>query len=233
MNLNHLMNLKKQKNVTEYSDSKLKLDEKIFNAKFFVLKGTVLYKEMTLISSDLSVNFIEKDTELIILSEPAEKTIAQNELLDFLENYQRTLEEAINKSVKYVHIVSNPKWYGLLQDIIEKYNVPVFLTQNCFDFLKSHVNQEKSSIIDDYIYPSEFRFYSNKINRKLLIDLTLYDSEQGKYGLNLNNLLRSYKGFDEVTLYVNAGSTIPDFELENFKIVYKEFESEYLVDDST
>ena len=104
MNLNHLMNLKKQKNVTEYSDSKLKLDEKIFNAKFFVLKGTVLYKEMTLISSDLSVNFIEKDTELLILSEPAEKTIAQNELLDFLENYQRTLEEAVNKNVKYVHV---------------------------------------------------------------------------------------------------------------------------------
>ena len=233
MNLNHLINLKQQTNVTEYRDSKLKLDEKIFNAKFFVLKDTVLYKEMNLISSNLLVKFIEKNTDLVILSEPAEKTISQNELYEFLETYQRTLEKAINQNVKYVHIISNPKWYGLLQAMIEKYNVPVFLTQNSFDLLSPHVNQEKHSIMDNYIYPSEFRFYSNEINKKLIIDLTLYDSERGKYGLNLNNLLKSYNNFDEITLYVNSGSTIPNFASENFKIVYKEFDSEYLVDDST
>lgn len=187
-------------------------------AKVYALKNTVFSKDLSLIDKNY-ISISKENCDLIILSEPENDLLNENEINNFKEQYNLCIHYAKLRQTPIVHIVTNPKWHVIFDEIIHENNIKVFIPQSLQEIL--NLPEERIVLVREYMSINSFISYTNNINSNILLDLTMAYETDYHYKLNLLELLHKVKDFSSVEIIINDNSFLPDFIDENIKI-YKE-----------
>jgi len=192
----------------------------VIDTKIHIIKDTEISKEIQILNEDLNSDQVDANVELIILSEPESNLLTEEELNLFMQQYESAVKNGIKLNKKLIHIVSNKKWFILFENIIKQNNIPVYLKNDDYSFLKVNIVNCEKHIIADYLYLKNFHHYSNTLNNNLLIDLTSFDNNDSYYTKTINSVLEITKNFEHTTLLLSPGSFIPKIANENISIRY-------------
>lgn len=194
------------------------------NAKVYALDNTIFSKELSLIDNSF-YDITCDNCELIILSEPMSNELNPQEIREIQYRYIHCIKRAEERKIPILHIVANDTWYSLFEDIIDEFDIKVFIPQSIQERLRL---PEKDIVnIKEFIYLESFINYSNEINNKILLDLTQAHEKDYHYKLNFSSLLNQVKTFSSIDILINDNTFIPEFTSENIN-VYKI--SEYSLD---
>lgn len=194
------------------------------NAKVYALGNTIFSKELSLLDNSF-YDITCDNCELIILSEPMSDELNPQEIKEIQHRYIHCIKKAEERKIPILHIVSNETWYSLFEDIIDNFDIKVFIPQSIQERLRL---PEKDIVnIKEFIYLESFINYSNEINNKILLDLTQAHDKDYHYKLNFSSLLNQVKTFSSVDILINDNTFIPEFSSGNIN-VYKI--SEYSLD---
>lgn len=219
MKMNNICSLEYDSKNPFNKPSILKLSNKTEAKKIFTLKDTLLFDELSLINNNLIATNLDSDVEIVTLSEPEKSNLTEFELLNFLDNYKQTILNARQYQLKLVHIISNTKWYSFVQDLIQQYSIPVYLTESELKEVQELFGEENFYIIDEFLYLKDFQVYSNDINNNLLIDLTHFSDSNSYYNKTLDSILLMASNFDRVTILITKDSYFPLINKSNINIV--------------
>src|SRR5699024_5545204 len=181
--------------------------EGIFSKKISVLKGTSIYDDLVTVGLNTEI----QDSAFLILSEPANSTLTEDELHEFFRNYQLRIEEAESQGIPIVHLVTNIKWFSLFEDILSRQCLHIFISKNDFYNANFTCTLDNIIVLEDFIMPSSHQYYSNEVNNSIIIDLTMADTKKKNYSLDFDKLLKKALNFEKVLLLVREDTFIPEF----------------------
>ena len=214
MNLNKVISLDTEFN-NRLPDGKpiIKFMKKVINQKIKTLENTSLFQELKLLNihSDL-------ENDILLLSEPKDTFLIEEDLLQFIENYKQEVFKAQKERVPIVHLITNIKWFRLFEDIINQSGIEIYVSKRDYEKMDKEKNNEKIKILEEYIMPSEFHNYSNDINKSIIIDLTFADWNNKNYSLNFQKLIYKAMKFNNILLLVKPGDYVPQFENNKIKV---------------
>lgn len=216
MNLNNLLHINGAPNYTPpVEDTIIRLREGTFSKKISVLKGTAIYDELVTVGLNTEI----QDSAFLILSEPANSTLPEDELHEFYLNYKMRIEEAERQGVAIVHLVTHIKWFSLFEDILNRKSIHIFISKN--DFYKANFSctLDNITVLEDFIMPSSLQYYSNEVNNSIIIDLTMADTKKKNYSLDFDKLLKKALDFEKVLLLVREDTFIPDFSNDEVQVL--------------
>ncbi|CAD2078904.1 glycosyltransferase [Jeotgalicoccus meleagridis] len=217
MILNDVVSLDNSKSIIPNNKSILNFGLNMKNIKIFTMDSTKFSKEISIIKSGITCNEIE-DANLIILSEPSAEILGEVDLAAFLDEYSSLITDNQNADKKFVHIVTNYKWYVLFHEILKEYKIPVYLTNQEFSCLKEYIKDVEFHIVEDFFYVQDLHHYSNDITKNLLIDLTCLQNQENFYSHTINSIFETVEDFDDVTILVPENSYFPNIENEKINV---------------
>src|SRR5699024_10746745 len=216
MNLNNLIHINDAPNYTPpFNSTIIRLREGIFSKKISVLKGTAIYDELVTVG----LNAEMQDSAFLILSEPANSTLAEDELHEFFLNYKMRIEEAERQGVPIVHLVTNIKWFSLFEDILNRKPIHIYISKNDFYSVNLNCTLDNITVLEDFIMPSSLQYYSNEVNNSIIIDLTMADTKKKNYRLDFDKLLKKALNFEKVLLLVREDTFIPDIANDEVQVL--------------
>lgn len=223
MTINYLTNFDRSSNVI----SKISELDTLFNNKnitlntnIYALANTLFAQEICSLQKVSGQNSLE-NCELIILSEPMNDEQDYTDIIKFKNEYEICMEESIKRNIPIVHIISNIKWYAYFEEIIKNNNIKLYVSES----IQEKLMLPKSSFISikEFIDLNSLINYSNDINEKILLDLTMAHEKDYHYKLNLKELLKKVSKFSSIDILINNKSFIPEIIDEKINI-YKERE---------
>src|SRR5699024_8646155 len=156
MNLNNLLHINDAPYYTSPVNSIIiRLREMIFSKKISVLKGTSIYDDLVTVGLNTEI----QDSAFLILSEPANSTLTEDELHEFFRNYQLRIEEAESQGIPIVHLVTNIKWFSLFEDILSRQCLHIFISKNDFYNANFTCTLDNIIVLEDFIMPSSLQYY--------------------------------------------------------------------------
>src|SRR5699024_5323616 len=216
MNLNNLLHINDAPNYTPpFNSTIIRLREGLFSKKISVLKGTAIYDELVTVG----LNAEMQDSAFLILSEPANSTLAEDELHEFFLNYKMRIEEAERQGVPIVHLVTNIKWFSLFEDILNRKPIHIYISKNDFYSVNLNCTLDNITVLEDFIMPSSLQYYSNEVNNSIIIDLTMADTKKKNYRLDFDKLLKKALNFEKVLLLVREDTFIPDISNDEVQVL--------------
>src|SRR5699024_10539782 len=220
MILNDVISLENNYNHIPDNKSILNFSLKLKNAKIYTLYVTNFSEEISILNDKVSCSEVEK-SNLIILSEPSAKVLEESELKKFKSNYKEIIVKAKSLNIEIVHIVTNNNWFMIFQELISLYNIPVYLRNKDYSYLKSYLEETEFHIIDDFLYLKDFHHYSNEITENLLIDLTSFQDVDNFYTQTINAVFDVVPNFENVTILLSDDSYLPNIDSEKVKVCYE------------
>src|SRR5699024_6930807 len=149
MNLNKVISLDTEFN-NRLPDGKpiIKFMKKVINQKIKTLENTSLFQELKLLNihSDL-------ENDILLLSEPKDTFLIEEDLLQFIENYKQEVFKAQKERVPIVHLITNIKWFRLFEDIINQSGIEIYVSKRDYEKMDKEKNNEKIKILEEYIMP--------------------------------------------------------------------------------
>src|SRR5699024_5877040 len=132
----------------------------VVDTKIHIIKDTEISKEIQILNEDLNSDQVDANVELIILSEPESNLLTEEELNLFMQQYESAVKNGIKLNKKMIHIVSNKKCFIYYENIIKQNNIPVYLKNDNYSFLKVNIVNCEKHIIADYLYLTNRHHYS-------------------------------------------------------------------------
>src|SRR5699024_389695 len=163
-------------------------------------------------------------SDLVLLSEPESSILDEDEVSKFVLEYRETVITARNSGKKIVHVVTNNIWFGLLNEIIQTHNIPIYLTNSNYSYLIEKLKNIEFHIVDEFFQIKNLHHYSNDINNNLLIDLTNYTGQRNFYSQTIESIFDIVEEFEEVLILLNKDSFFPKINNEKIKVLYDENE---------
>lgn len=198
----------------------IKMNAFLNNLNIYTLEKTIFSKELNLLN--IKSDELETSSALMLLSEPSDQTVEEEDLQSFLEEYRQSCELASEYNVQMVHIITNKKWFDLFRETIKKYEVRVYTGPVDYSELKDGLSKYETLSINDFLLPSALVNYSNTIHNNILIDLRTIGENKGdggSYSLNLNNILKRLKEFDQSYILINDKSNLMEFNDPDIHVI--------------
>lgn len=223
MTINYLTNFDRNSNlISKISELDTLFNNRniTLNANIYALANTLFAQEISSLQKTSGENSLE-NCELIILSEPMNDEQDFKDIIKFKNEYKLCIEESIKRNTPIVHIISNIKWYAYFEETIKNNNIKLYVSES----IQEKLMLPESSFINikEFIDLNSLINYSNDINEKILLDLTMAHKKDYHYKLNLKELLKKVSKFSSIDILINNNSFIPEIIDEKINI-YKESE---------
>lgn len=223
MTINYLTNFDRSSNLisnTSKVDTLFNNRNIMLNANIYALANTLFAQEISSLQNTSGGSTLE-NCEFIILSEPMNDEQDFTDIIKFKNEYELCIEESIKRNIPIVHIISNIKWYAYFEETIKNNNIKLYVSES----IQEKLMLLKSSFINtkEFIDLNSLINYSNDINKKILLDLTMAHKKDYHYKLNLKELLKKVSNFSSIDILINNNSFIPEIIDEKINI-YKESE---------
>lgn len=220
MILNDVVTLENNYNLIPNNKSILNFGLKLKDTKIFTLKGTNFSEEISVLDKKLVCEEIE-ESNLVILSEPFATDIEEFELKKFIDRYREMVEKANSLNIPIVHIVTNNTWFMLFKEIIDSNDVPVYLRNKDYTYLKNNIGEIEFHIVEDFFLLKDFHHYSNEITDNILVDLTAFQKVDNFYTQTINSLFDIVPNFKNVTILLSDDSHMPNIDNEKITVSYQ------------
>ncbi|MCK1975515.1 glycosyltransferase [Jeotgalicoccus huakuii] len=220
MILNDVVTLENNYNLIPNNKSILNFGLKLKDTKIFTLKGTNFSEEISVLDKKLVCEEIE-ESNLVILSEPFATDIEEFELKKFIDRYKEMVEKANSLNIPIVHIVTNNTWFMLFKEIIDSNDVPVYLRNKDYTYLKNNIGEIEFHIVEDFFLLKDFHHYSNEITDNILVDLTAFQKVDNFYTQTINSLFDIVPNFKNVTILLSDDSHMPNIDNEKITVSYQ------------
>lgn len=212
------------KNENKYiRQSILDFNQNLNENRIFILPSTSFFEEISILKEELIAVDINS-SDLVLLSEPESSILDEDEVSKFVLEYRETVITARNLGKKIVHVVTNNIWFGLLNEIIQTHNIPIYLTNSNYSYLIEELKNIEFHIVDEFFQIKNLHHYSNDINNNLLIDLTNYTGQRNFYSQTIESIFNIVEEFEEVLILLNKDSFFPKINNEKIKVLYDENE---------
>ena len=212
------------KNENKYiRQSILDFNQNLNENRIFILPSTSFFEEISILKEELIAVDINS-SDLVLLSEPESSILDEDEVSKFVLEYRETVITARNSGKKIVHVVTNNIWFGLLNEIIQTHNIPIYLTNSNYSYLIEKLKNIEFHIVDEFFQIKNLHHYSNDINNNLLIDLTNYTGQRNFYSQTIESIFDIVEEFEEVLILLNKDSFFPKINNEKIKVLYDENE---------
>jgi len=212
------------KNENKYiRQSILDFNQNLNENRIFILPSTSFFEEISILKEELIAVDINS-SDLVLLSEPESSILDEDEVSKFVLEYRETVITARNSGKKIVHVVTNNIWFGLLNEIIQTHNIPIYLTNSNYSYLIEKLKNIEFHIVDEFFQIKNLHHYSNDINNNLLIDLTNYTGQRNFYSQTIESIFNIVEEFEEVLILLNKDSFFPKINNEKIKVLYDENE---------
>lgn len=227
MKLTDFFNYRPSTNKYKSNGKLLNMSNSINEKYIFTLVDSYFYEELDLLK--LNYSKLTDTLDLILLSEPSLHDITEQSLLRYLDEYEKACEYAYSNSIEIVHLVGNTKWFPIFKNVINKYNVKVYISNKDYEQLDMKLDNLSLMILNDFILPSDLKEYSNNINKNILIDLRnikKQNKSNKSYSLDINHIINQCEEFDNCYILLNDNTNFFDFNSDRiFVLNEQEFQS--------